>query len=91
MPRSLVRSIALLAGLLALVACARDGDQSVIEQATARTDNSPDEFAVLPRKPLILPSDLSALPEPTPGERNRTDLTPNNSTTLTIPLDSAKG
>lgn len=37
---------------------------------------SPDEFAILPTKPLILPEDLAALPEPTPGGANLTDPTP---------------
>lgn len=36
----------------------------------------PDEFAILPTKPLEMPEDLAALPEPTPGGANRTDLDP---------------
>ncbi len=36
----------------------------------------PVEFAVVPQKPLELPEDLAALPEPLPGTRNRTDQTP---------------
>ena len=38
--------------------------------------NGPDEFAILPPKPLELPADLAALPEPTPGGANRTDQDP---------------
>ncbi|MFY0693338.1 MAG: DUF3035 domain-containing protein [Paracoccaceae bacterium] len=36
----------------------------------------PDEFAILPNKPLTLPQDYAALPEPTPGGSNLTDVTP---------------
>lgn len=36
----------------------------------------PDEFAILPTKPLEMPEDLAALPPPTPGGRNLTDPTP---------------
>ena len=37
---------------------------------------SPDEFTVLPTKPLTMPDDLKILPEPTPGGTNITDPTP---------------
>ncbi len=36
----------------------------------------PDEFAVIPAKPLAAPEDYTALPEPTPGGADRTDPTP---------------
>ncbi len=36
----------------------------------------PEEFQVLPAKPLQLPANYSALPEPTPGETNLADATP---------------
>ncbi len=36
----------------------------------------PDEFAILPNKPLQSPDNLSALPPPTPGGPNRSDQTP---------------
>ena len=38
--------------------------------------NGPDEFGIVPTKPLELPDDLIALPEPTPGARNLTDPLP---------------
>lgn len=41
-----------------------------------RSSGTPEEFAILPSKPLETPADLTALPEPTPGGVNRTDLTP---------------
>ena len=37
---------------------------------------SPDEFAVVPTKPLQMPEDLAQLPAPTPGGANITDPTP---------------
>lgn len=37
---------------------------------------TPNEFTVLPTKPLTLPPDMKALPDPTPGGANITDPTP---------------
>lgn len=39
-------------------------------------DSGPDEFGIVPTKPLELPDDFAALPEPTPGGRNLTDSRP---------------
>lgn len=38
--------------------------------------SGPDEFAIVPTKPLELPEDLAALPAPAPGTRNLTDPLP---------------
>ena len=40
------------------------------------TTDGPDEFAILPPKALTLPTDMTALPEPTPGGPNLTDQHP---------------
>jgi len=40
------------------------------------TGNGPDEFSIIPRKPLQTPEDYSALPPPTPGAINLTDQSP---------------
>ena len=40
------------------------------------TGNGPDEFAVLPVKPLEMPTSFSTLPEPTPGVSNLADPNP---------------
>lgn len=40
------------------------------------TDAGPDEFAILPTKPLELPKDYANLPEPNPGGGNRVDQHP---------------
>ena len=73
--------IILAAGVAAAVAgCGnRDADErSAVERLTAGSYIAPEEFAVLPQKPLELPEDLSALPPPQPGTVSRTDLTPNS-------------
>ena len=63
--------LAALFGLAALAACDR-GDPELMN---IRTD-TPDEFSILPTKPLEAPEDYTALPEPTPGGANRVDATP---------------
>ncbi len=63
-----------LAGLIVVTACGR-GDPELLNLRQSR-DEGPDEFAVLPVKPLELPEDLAELPDPTPGGSNRTDPTP---------------
>ena len=37
----------------------------------------PDEFLILPVKPLTIPADRTSLPTPTPGQANLTDQNPN--------------
>lgn len=54
-----------------LSACTKKG----LRELDARR-NSPDEFLVLPSKPLEAPANYSALPEPTPGAANLTDRDP---------------
>ena len=60
------------AALVAVAGCA--GDAGLY---SLRSDSSgPDEFAILPTKPLEMPEDMAALPLPTPGAPNRADPTP---------------
>lgn len=54
-----------------LAACENKG----LRQITSRGDG-PDEFIVVPAKPLEQPESFSALPQPTPGGFNRTDQRP---------------
>lgn len=63
-----------LAGLL-LAACGggEDGPRLMHAGSDLRT---PDDFSVLPTKPLQMPEDLSALPAPTPGGTSLADPTP---------------
>ena len=64
-----------LAGILALTlaACERQNPQLF---NLRKTDRTPDEFSILPTKPLETPPDLAALPPPTPGGANRSDRVP---------------
>lgn len=63
----------LLAALVLLAACGRS--DRVPNLLNIRS-NTPDEFSILPTKPLEQPADYTALPEPTPGGTNRVDPTP---------------
>ena len=57
-----------------VAACSSDNPSLLnIKQSIAE---GPDEFAVLPSKPLTIPEDMASLPEPTPGGTNLTDPTP---------------
>lgn len=58
---------------LALSACSGGGDGMLNLRGSK---SGPDEFAVLPTKPLQTPENLSQLPPPTPGGANITDPTP---------------
>ena len=55
----------------ALGACSR-GEPDLI---TIKSD-TPDEFAIVPPKPLQQPEDFASLPQPAPGGRNLVDPTP---------------
>ena len=71
------RMVLAVAGLvlLALAACgAHKGVPQLMNLHSA--GDGPDEFALLPPKALVLPEDLTALPEPTPGGANLTDQNP---------------
>jgi hypothetical protein len=70
------RGVLAIAGatMLAVAGCSSD---KVPHLMNIRSDTQgPDEFAILPPKPLEMPTDLAALPEPTPGGKNLTDPTP---------------
>ncbi|MEO0389181.1 MAG: DUF3035 domain-containing protein [Pseudomonadota bacterium] len=69
-----LRPVCLL--LFFVAACGSGDDTSLAERLTAGSVQAPDEFRVLPQKPLELPEDLTTLPQPLPGTANRTDLTP---------------
>ena len=63
--------IALMA-LIVMAACSR-ASNSVDKDAI---NQGPDEFSVLPARPLEMPESYSALPAPTPGGTNITDPNP---------------
>lgn len=66
------RELVWLAAVAALAACGSDPRLNNISGG----NDGPDEFAILPTKPLSLPADLNQLPAPTPGGGNITDPTP---------------
>lgn len=62
-------------GVCLLGACARGDDAPSLMNLRANS-SGPDEFAILPTRPLEIPQDLASLPAPTPGGLNRADPTP---------------
>lgn len=63
---------ALLIAVLAIAGCSNAGLRDL------RTNGAgPDEFLIMPVKPLTQPANFAELPEPTPGGTNRTDPQPN--------------
>lgn len=70
----LPRAIILVTGLM-LAACSGDGQAPELRNLQP-PGKGPDEFSVLPGKKLETPGDLSALPQPAPGQGNRTDQDP---------------
>jgi hypothetical protein len=67
------KAIIALVAVLVLSACGNGDAPSLMN---LRSGSGPDEFAIVPPKPLALPDSLSELPEPTPGGANRTDRDP---------------
>lgn len=61
--------------MIALAGCGNRDKAPILMHAHSDT-NGPDEFSILPPKPLEMPEDLTALPDPTPGGHNLTDPTP---------------
>jgi hypothetical protein len=64
----------MIAGAAFLLLSACGGDAPLYNLRS--TSGGPDEFAILPSKPLEMPQDMAALPPPTPGAANRADPTP---------------
>jgi hypothetical protein len=65
------KMVAALAGLLALGACASDNPKLMNIRST-----TPDEFRILPTKPLEMPENYTDLPDPTPDGINLVDPQP---------------
>ncbi|PSL18515.1 DUF3035 domain-containing protein [Shimia abyssi] len=62
----------MIGSVLALAACS--GEKGV--RVLSKTGDGPDEFVVVPGKPLVQPENYAALPPPTPGGRNLSDQDP---------------
>ena len=70
----------ILLACMGLTACGgvnRDPDRDFALHKIINTSNGPDEFTIVPGKPLEAPPSFVELPQPTPGGDNRTDQTPN--------------
>ncbi|WP_299304654.1 DUF3035 domain-containing protein [uncultured Litoreibacter sp.] len=74
MGRNAMILIGAAAAALTLSACDRNKDPQLLN--VKANGDGPDEFAILPNKPLVQPEDYTTLPPPTPGGSNRTDATP---------------
>ncbi|TRW99674.1 DUF3035 domain-containing protein [Paracoccus sp. M683] len=69
--RAIALTLTIAAGL-GLAGCSNDGRLMNLKSG----QDGPDEFAILPTKPLSMPPDLAMLPAPTPGGTSITDPTP---------------
>ena len=69
----MLRSAIILAVFLAVSACSSGGTPNLMNPPATE---GPDEFSILPTKPLETPPNLNTLPAPTPGWSNRTDPQP---------------
>ncbi|MBE3640125.1 DUF3035 domain-containing protein [Mangrovicoccus algicola] len=68
-------SLPLAVALLALGACS-SSDEAPQLMRFRNNSSQPNEFVVVPARPLQTPQDTAALPVPTPGSGNRADQTP---------------
>lgn len=75
------KAIIALAAVLGLSACGNGGDPQLMN---LRSGQGPDEFGIVPPKPLAMPESLSELPEPTPGGANRTDQNPEEDAAIAL-------
>lgn len=80
MARSQARTalVATLVAVMTMSACGKSGEDGapLLMNIGSSSDGTPDEFAILPNKPIEMPDDLAKLPEPTPGGANLVDPTP---------------
>lgn len=63
-------------GLAACGGVRNDPDRDFTLRKVRNTSNGPDEFTIVPGKPLESPPSFVELPQPTPGAGNLTDQTP---------------
>jgi len=71
-----LRRVCVLAVLIAPALLAACGNRPMMNLTSSQ--QGPDEFGIVPGKPIVIPDDLTALPPPAiPGTGSRTDPTPN--------------
>lgn len=88
MARSVFRCLTAALAVFAVSACA--GREPRLLNLETGNSGNPDEFLILPTKPLAVPSDTSSLPEPTPGGANRADPTPEEDAVAALGGDPAR-
>jgi len=69
--------------IFALAACGSRKDETHLRRIK-KTGNGPDEFSIIPGRPLQSPESYAALPPPTPGGANLTDQNPNADSILAL-------
>lgn len=67
-------ALASLIALLSVAGCGGSSNPQLLNLSAA--NDGPDEFSILPTKPLQTPENYTQLPVPTPGRGNITDPTP---------------
>jgi hypothetical protein len=72
--RRSVAKLCLAAAASAVLSACSSGDPQLMN--LPRSGQGPDEFLIVPNKPLTIPEDLAALPTPTPGGRNLAGASP---------------
>ncbi|WOI55438.1 DUF3035 domain-containing protein [Palleronia sp. LCG004] len=72
MPGQILRYATVAILVAGLAGCGGEPDLIALDSG----GEGPDEFSILPNRPLELPGNFDALPPPTPGGPNRTDQTP---------------
>lgn len=65
-------TILAMTAALALTGCSTSGQLMTLQSS----GDGPDEFGIVPTRPLQMPADLAQLPPPTPGGTNITDPVP---------------
>lgn len=81
------KAILAIATTLVLAGCGGDGAPQLMN---LRSGQGPDEFGILPPKPLEMPESLTELPEPTVGGANRTDPQPFDAAIVALGGNPAK-
>lgn len=79
------------AGVVAVVAgLSACSDRDITLHELRLNDDGPEEFSIVPAKPLETPENTTELPIPTPGGKNRTDLTPEADAVAALGGDSTR-
>ncbi|ARC87412.1 DUF3035 domain-containing protein [Rhodovulum sp. MB263] len=86
--RILVLGVAVTA---ALSGCSRGDDYQPKLMHLRGSERGPDEFSVVPNKPLEMPKDMASLPAPRPGGSNLVDPTPEADAVAALGGNIARG